>query len=144
MLRRFSQKPNEPICFCFLLTVRKYLKLEIEISSFKYIRNVMAKNQIRSFNFFGRIYGTNLLSVLSDLYKKLFNLVDYICFSRDLHSVTTAFSYHGSFDSRYSFAKCTRDNHLCVVSYWHMMQKKTCDFWTNCFFNSKMMKIDPT
>ena len=57
-----------------------------------------------------------------------------ICFSRDLHSVTTAFCYHGSFDSRYSFAKCTRDNHLCVVSYWHMMQKRTYNFFKNNSF----------
>ena len=50
--RRFSQKPNEPIWF-FCFTVRKYLKLEIEISSFKYFRTVMAKTKQISLFVFG-------------------------------------------------------------------------------------------
>ena len=37
--RRFSQKTNEQIFF-FGFTVRKYLKLEIKISSFKYFSTV--------------------------------------------------------------------------------------------------------
>ena len=43
------------------------LKLEIEISSFKYFRTVKQKKQIRSFVFWENLWCANLLSVLSDL-----------------------------------------------------------------------------
>ena len=51
----------------FAMTVRKYLKLEIETSSFKYFRSVKQKNQIGSFGFWENLRRANLLTVLSDL-----------------------------------------------------------------------------
>ena len=51
----------------FAMTVRKYLKLNIWISSFKYFRTVKQKqNQIDSFGFWENLRHANLLTVLSD------------------------------------------------------------------------------
>ena len=52
--KKLLPKMNERICFS-ILTVRNYLKLEISISSFKYIRTVRIEKQIRSF-IFGRSF----------------------------------------------------------------------------------------
>ena len=58
-------KLNEHFFFGF--TVKKFLKLEINISSFKYFRTVMAKNQICSFVFWENFCRANMLLVLSNL-----------------------------------------------------------------------------
>ena len=51
----------------FAMTVRKYLKLEISISSFKYFRTVKQIKQIRSFVFWENLWHAHLLSVLFNL-----------------------------------------------------------------------------
>ena len=51
----------------FAMAVRKYLKLQIETSSFKYFRTVKQKKQIGSFGFWENLRRANLLTVLSDL-----------------------------------------------------------------------------
>ena len=52
----------------FAMTVQKYLKLEILISSFKYFQTVkQKKKQIRSFSFWENLRHANLLMILSDL-----------------------------------------------------------------------------
>ena len=43
----------------FAMTVRKYLKLEVSISSFKYFQTVKQKTKFIS-SVFGRIYGTQI------------------------------------------------------------------------------------
>ena len=50
------------------MTVRKYLKLEILISSFKYFRTVRIEKQIRLFVFWEKLTDHKLLSKLTDLY----------------------------------------------------------------------------
>ena len=65
----FSQKTNKRICFS-IMRIRKYLKLEIKISRFKYFLTVMAIKQIRLFVFWenlGRSGRASLLLVKSDL-----------------------------------------------------------------------------
>jgi hypothetical protein len=59
-----KKRTNE---FLFARTVRKYLKLEILIASFKYFQTVKQKNQIGSFGFWENLWRANLLTVLSDL-----------------------------------------------------------------------------
>ena len=60
-----KKRTNEFVFFA--MTVRKYLKLEISISSFKYFRTVKQKKQIGSFGFWENLRRANLLTVLSDL-----------------------------------------------------------------------------
>ena len=50
----------------FAMTVRKYLKLEISISSFKYVRTVKQKKRICLFGSWENLRHANLLMVLSD------------------------------------------------------------------------------
>ena len=52
--KKLLPKMNGQICFS-ILTIRNYLKLEIEISSFKWFRTVRIEKQIRPF-IFGRSF----------------------------------------------------------------------------------------
>ena len=65
-----SPKKRTNEFFFFAKTVRKFLKLEIKISSLNYFQTFMAKRQkqIRPFVFWENLWRTNLLLVLSDLY----------------------------------------------------------------------------
>jgi hypothetical protein len=60
-----KKRTNEFVSFAMI--VRKYLKLEIETSSFKYFRTVKQKKKIGSFGFWKNLWRANLLTVLSDL-----------------------------------------------------------------------------
>ena len=51
----------------FAMTVRKNLKLEISISSFKYFRTVRIEKQIRSFVFWEKLRLDNFVSRSTDL-----------------------------------------------------------------------------
>ena len=58
------------ICFS-ILTVRKYLKLEFSISSFKYFRTVRIEKQIRSFVFGRSLLLDNFVLISTDLYQEI-------------------------------------------------------------------------